>query len=120
MKIRNIPKPVYSIIICQIAGIVGSFFTSPSIPTWYAALEKPSFNPPNWVFSPVWITLFILMGISLYLIWSKGIKTKYVKMALTLFGIQLMLNILWSIIFFGLKSPFYAFIEIAILWVAII
>lgn len=120
MEIKNITKLVSSIVICQLAGIIGSFFTFPSITTWYAALEKPSFNPPNWVFSPVWITLFILMGVSLYLVWSEGIKTKYVKMALTLFGIQLSLNILWSIIFFGLKSPFFAFIEIVILWVAIL
>ena len=119
MKIKNVPKLVYSIVICQLAGVIGSFFTFPSISTWYAALEKPSFNPPNWIFSPVWITLFILMGVSLYLVWSQGTKTKYVKIALTLFGIQLSLNILWSIIFFGLKSPFFAFIEIAILWVAI-
>ncbi|MDD3421595.1 MAG: tryptophan-rich sensory protein [Methanocellales archaeon] len=120
MKIKNISQLVYSIVICQLAGIIGSFFTFPSIQTWYAALEKPSFNPPNWLFSPVWITLFILMGVSLYLVWSSGAKTRYVKIALTLFGIQLILNILWSIIFFGLKSPFYAFIEIAILWVAIL
>ncbi|MFC1787284.1 TspO/MBR family protein [Halobacteriota archaeon] len=120
MKIKNIPKLVYSIVICQLAGIIGAFFTSPSISTWYAALEKPSFNPPNWLFSPVWITLFILMGISLYLIWSQGTKTKYFKIAITFFGIQLALNILWSIIFFGLKSPFFAFIEIVILWIAIL
>ncbi len=120
MKIKNIPKLVYSIVICQLAGIIGSFFTFPSISTWYAALEKPSFNPPNWIFSPVWITLFILMGVSLYLVWIQGTKTKYAKIALTLFGIQLSLNILWSIIFFGLKSPFFALIEIIILWVAIL
>ncbi len=120
MKIKNIPKLVYSIVICQLAGIIGSFFTFPSISTWYVALEKPSFNPPNWVFSPVWITLFILMGISLYLVWGSGAKTRYVKIALTLFGIQLALNALWSIIFFGLKSPFYALIELVILWVAIL
>ncbi|NYT00543.1 MAG: tryptophan-rich sensory protein [Methanocellales archaeon] len=120
MDIKNITKLVSSIVICQLAGVIGSFFTFPSITTWYAALEKPSFNPPNWLFSPVWITLFILMGISLYLVWSQGTKTKYVKIALTLFGIQLALNILWSLIFFGLKSPFFAFIEIVILWVAIL
>ena len=120
MKIKNILKLVYSIVICQLAGVIGSFFTFPSISTWYAALEKPSFNPPNWIFSPVWITLFILMGVSLYLVWIQGTKTKYAKMALALFGIQLSLNILWSIIFFGLKSPFFAFIEIVILWVAIL
>lgn len=120
MKIKNIPLLLYSLIICQLAGIIGSFFTSSSIPTWYAALEKPSFNPPNWVFAPVWTTLFVLMGISLYLIWNKGLKAKEVKTALTFFGIQLALNVLWSIIFFGLKSPLYAFVEIIILWIAIL
>lgn len=120
MKIKNIPLLLYSLIICQLAGIIGSFFTSSSIPTWYAALEKPSFNPPNWVFAPVWTTLFVLMGISLYLIWNKGLKAKKVKIALTFFGIQLTLNVLWSIIFFGLKSPLYAFMEIIILWIAIL
>jgi tryptophan-rich sensory protein len=120
MEIKKIFKLVFSIIICQLAGIIGSFFTSSSVSTWYTTLKKPSFNPPNWVFGPVWITLFVLMGISLYLIWTKGIKTKKARIALILFGIQLLLNILWSIIFFGLKSPFYAFIEIIILWIAIL
>jgi len=120
MKIKNIYRLAASIIVCQLAGFIGSVFTFSSIPTWYAALEKPFFNPPNWVFSPVWITLFVLMGVSLYLVWSKGVKAEGVKTALTLFGVQLALNALWSIIFFGLKSPLYAFIEIVILWAVIL
>ena len=120
MKIKNISKLAASIIICQLAGFIGSIFTAASIPTWYAALQKPFFNPPAWVFAPVWITLFVLMGISLYLVWNKGIKTKGVKIALILFGFQLALNVLWSIIFFGLKSPLYAFIEIVMLWIIIL
>lgn len=120
MKIKSIPKLVSSIVICQLAGIIGSFFTAPSVSTWYAELIKPAFNPPNWVFGPVWTALFILMGISLYLVWVKGIKTKKAKIALALFGIQLFLNVLWSVIFFGLRLPSYAFIEIIILWIFIL
>ncbi|MDO8741158.1 MAG: TspO/MBR family protein [Candidatus Woesearchaeota archaeon] len=120
MKIKNTYKLIFSIIICQLAGLIGSFFTASSIGTWYAALQKPSFNPPNWIFGPVWVALFLLMGISLYLVWEKGIKAKGVKTALIFFGIQLLLNMLWSIIFFGLRSPLYASIEIIILWLAIL
>ena len=120
MKIENIIKLAASIIICLMAGFIGSVFTVDSIQTWYMGIEKPFFNPPNWVFGPVWTTLFILMGISRYLVWSRGIKTNDAKIALTLFAAQLVLNVLWSIIFFSLKSPFYAFIEIVILWTAIL
>lgn len=120
MNLKSIYKLVFSIIICQLAGLIGSFFTASSIDTWYAALQKPSFNPPSWIFGPVWVTLFVLMGISLYLVWEKGIKAKGAKTALIFFGIQLALNALWSIIFFGLRSPLYASIEIIILWLAIL
>ncbi len=113
-------KLIISILICQGAGVLGSLFTSPAITTWYASIQKPSFNPPNWIFAPVWTLLFLLMGISLYLIWDKGLENKKAKTAIFLFAIQLVLNILWSIIFFGLKSPLYAFIEIIMLWFAIL
>jgi len=116
----NITKIIVSVLICQGVGAVGSIFTSPAISTWYAILQKPSFNPPNWIFAPVWTILFLLMGISLYLIWSKGWADKRVKIALFIFGIQLVLNILWSFLFFGLQSPLYAFIGIIILWLAIL
>jgi benzodiazapine receptor len=117
---KDFIKLILSLIICQAAGFIGSLFTAPAIPTWYAALEKPSFNPPNWVFSPVWITLFLLMGISLFLVWRTGMKDRRTKMALVFFSIQLVLNMFWSILFFGLKSPISAFIEIIVLWVAIL
>jgi len=119
MKKSDILKLIVSLIICQLAGFVGSLFTTPSIPIWYASLEKPSFNPPNWVFSPVWISLFVLMGISLFLVWQKTLHYPGVSSALFWFGIQLFLNMLWSILFFGLKSPFFAFVGIIFLWVAI-
>lgn len=109
-----------SIIICQLAGFIGSLFTTPSIPSWYAGINKPSFNPPNWVFAPVWTTLFLLMGISLYLVWRTGLNDKNVKIAIAVFVFQLVLNSLWSYLFFGLHSPFAAVIEIIFLWIAIL
>jgi tryptophan-rich sensory protein len=107
---------VFSILLCQLAGAIGGFFTASSVKTWYATLTKPSFNPPSWLFSPVWITLYVLMGIALFLVWRKGLHHKGVKIAIYVFGVQLALNALWSILFFGLKMPLLAFIEILILW----
>ena len=120
MEFNRIIKLMIAIIICQLAGIIGSIFTMPSVETWLDTLNKPVIMPPNWIFSPVWITLFFLMGISLFLVWEKGLKNKEVKVAVMLFGIQLVLNVLWSVFFFGLKNPFYAFIEIIVLWLAIL
>jgi tryptophan-rich sensory protein len=124
MKLDWISKLLISIIICLIIGGIGSIFTTPSIPTWYAGLAKPSFNPPNWLFAPVWTALFILMGISLYLIWNSSEKNKHEqeekKAAIILFSIQLALNLLWSIIFFTLKMPSLAFMEIMLLWASIL
>ena len=116
----TIIKFIVAIGVCQLAGFVGSLFTTPSIPTWYAALRKPSFNPPNWIFGPVWTTLFVLMGIAAFIVWNKGLDRKGVKAALLLFIIQLLLNMLWSYLFFTLHSPLYAFVEIIILWLAIL
>jgi len=120
MSLKDILRLIASIIICQLAGFIGSLFTTPAIPTWYKTLTKPSFTPPNSLFSPVWITLFLLMGISLFLVWQKNLQDRKVKIALVFFAIQLVLNILWSILFFGLKSPLLAFIEIIILWFVIL
>jgi len=109
-------KLIISLCACLGAGILGSVFTTASIPTWYAGIHKPSFNPPNWVFGPVWTLLYILMGISWYLVWSTGPT----KTALLFFSIQLVLNVLWSILFFGLKNPVLASMEIIVLWLAIL
>ena len=116
----EILKLVMSIVICQLAGVIGSVFTTPAIPTWYATLKKPSFTPPNWVFSPVWITLFVLMGIAAFLVWNKGLGDRWVKIALSIFAAQLILNVLWSVMFFGLRSPLAGLIDIAVLWIAIL
>ena len=120
MKINNILKLVIAIVISELAGVLGSLFTMPSIPTWYATLIKPALNPPSWVFGPVWTMLFILMGIAAFLVWKRGLNRKDVKIALIIFIGQLALNALWSIIFFGLHNPGIAFIEIIFLWLAIL
>ena len=118
-KLNGILKLLVSIIICQSAGFIGSFFTTPAIPTWYATLNKPFFTPPNGIFSPVWISLYVLMGVSAFFVWNKGLNVSGVKRALIIFGIQLILNPLWSLVFFGLRSPVFGFIEISILWIFI-
>jgi len=119
MKFTDILKLVVSVILCQIAGFLGSLFTTPAIPTWYATLKKPFFNPPNWIFSPVWISLFILMGISLFFVWRRTDHPKF-KIAFFFFFVQLIFNVLWSIAFFGLKSPLLGLIDIILLWIAIL
>lgn len=119
MKINDILKLLASVILCQIAGFLGSLFTTPAIPTWYATLKKPFFTPPNWVFSPVWISLFILMGISLFFVWRRQ-GQPHVKTALIFFFVQLILNIFWSMAFFGLKSPLLGLMDIVLLWIAIL
>lgn len=102
-----------------VLGSFGSYFTSQSIGGWYPTLIKPAFNPPNWLFGPVWTVLFGLMGISLFLVYSEGIKKRKVRFAVGLFTVHFILNITWSYLFFGLRNPFYAFIEIVILWLVI-
>jgi translocator protein len=116
----QILKFVFCIALCQSAGLLGSFFTIPAIPAWYATLIKPSFSPPNWLFSPVWISLYTLMGISLFIIWNNvGIKPE-VKRAMIFFFVQLGLNALWSVFFFGLRSPLAGLIEMVFLWSTIV
>ncbi|MEK7167652.1 MAG: TspO/MBR family protein [Patescibacteria group bacterium] len=111
----KILKLILAILVCELAGIIGSVFTVNAIPNWYNSLEKPFLSPPNWIFGPVWTTLYLMMGISLFLVWKNKTKT-----ALTLFFVQLVLNSVWSIIFFGLQSPGIAFGELLILWVFIL
>jgi benzodiazapine receptor len=111
---------ISSVVICQLAGFIGSIFTTPAIPIWYAGLNKPSFNPPNWVFAPVWTALFLMMGIALYLMLRRWTEKQGVTVALMAFTAQLVFNIGWSILFFGLKSPLAGFIWIIALWLAIL
>lgn len=116
----NYFKLLASVLLCLFAGVIGSVFTASSLENWYPLLEKPFFNPPSWLFAPVWTLLYILMGISLYIVWEKGLQDREVKIGLLIFGVQLALNTLWSFLFFGLRSPFYGFIEIIFLWIAIL
>jgi len=118
--VRDVVRLIVSIVVCQLAGGLGAIFTTPAIPTWYASLNKPSFNPPNWVFFPVWTLLYTLMGIAAFLVWRKGLDQRRVRVALGLFVIQLILNLAWTVIFFGLHSLFGAVIAIVFLWIFIL
>jgi tryptophan-rich sensory protein len=120
MKIQTLCKLVVAIAVCQLAGIIGSIFTFSEIPTWYATLVKPELNPPSWIFGPVWTTLYVLMGIAAFLVWRKGLEHKDVKKALIIFSIHLILNSLWSIVFFAIHSPLWAFVNIILLWLIIV
>ena len=120
MKFNNISKFVIAVVVSELAGIIGSLFTMPSIPTWYATLEKPALNPPSFIFGPVWAALYFLMGVSAFLVWRKGWDKRNVRTALKVFGIQLFLNAIWSIVFFGLQSPGWALVNIVALWFAIL
>ena len=114
---KDLKKILISLVVCQAAGVIGALFTMPAIGGWYAFLNRPSFAPPNWVFAPAWTALFFLMGISLYLIWKRGLKEN--RDAILTFILQLVLNTWWSVIFFGLGYIGIAFIEIIALWLAI-
>lgn len=141
---KNILKFIISIVSCQAAGLVGTIFTMPVIGSWYATLNKPGFTPSGSFIGAVWVVLFFLMGISLYLVWSKNwqVSSSVVgpalpkawnrfseklwsgnwreENAIIIFALQLILNILWSVIFFGLKLPGLAFFELIALWFAIL
>lgn len=108
------------IIVCCVIGFLSSVATQSSVNDWYLTLNKPSFNPPNWIFAPVWTMLYVLMGISVGLVWAKGFYHKWVKTALYHFGIQLLLNGLWSIVFFGLQQPFWALLVILSLLIVLV
>ncbi len=112
-------KLIGCVLLCEFAGVIGSVFTFSQIAGWYVSLNKPFFTPPDWVFGPVWLTLYALMGIALYLAWQSG-GGKKLKQALQVFGLQLALNALWSIIFFGAESIFFGLVVIVLLWLAIL
>jgi len=118
MRSKRIFALIISILICELAGFLGSFFTVGSISTWYATLAKPLLNPPSWIFAPVWTTLYLLMGIAAFLVWKKGMDKK--RAALVVFAGQLFLNAVWSYIFFGLHNVSLAFIDLALLWLALL
>jgi benzodiazapine receptor len=113
-------KLVISLLASFAAGGIGSLFTFKSIPTWYAHLKKPRYTPPNRVFGPVWTVLYILMGMSVFLVWQSGITTSDAIIAFTLFWIQLAFNAFWSVIFFGMKSKGGGVAVIILLWLLIL
>ncbi len=103
---------------CFGAALAGSAFTAPSVPEWYEGLVKPSFTPPSWLFGPIWSVLYLAMAIAGWLVWLRH-RNIAVALALALFGGQLVLNALWSILFFGLQAPGIALVEILTLWAMI-
>lgn len=107
------------IILVQLAGVLGSIFSVDSIESWYSGLEKPSFNPPNWIFGPVWTALYFMIGISLFLFIIKKGSRKEKRAGYWIFGVQLFLNAIWSIVFFGMHQIFLALIVIILLWISI-
>ncbi|WP_106790690.1 TspO/MBR family protein [Aquimarina sp. Aq78] len=109
-----------AVLICGLIGFLSSIATQTSVNTWYAALNKPSFTPPNWIFGPMWVLLYIMMGIAAGIVWSKGFYHKWVKTALYHFGFQLLLNAAWSIFFFGLQNPLIALLDIIALFILLL
>lgn len=103
------------VVLCQAAGLMGTVFTASAIPEWYAFLNKPSFAPPNWLFGPVWTSLYAMMAVSAWLVWRRAGAS-----ALNVFWVQLALNALWTPLFFGLHSPLAGLVCIALLWLAIV
>jgi translocator protein len=127
LKKRNFGGPLGSalalvvfVVACFSAALIGSVFTSSSIPVWYETLLKPSFSPPNWLFGPVWTVLYLSMAVAGWLVWQQRGRNPTIALPLALFGIQLVLNILWSVLFFGLQAPGTALVEIIVLWAAIL
>ena len=116
----NLVKLIICIVICQLAGVVGTIFRMDSIPTWYAALNKPLFAPPDWLFGPVWIMLYLMTGISLFIIWKEDLKNREVKTAFLIFILQLIISVIWSFVFFGIQSITGGLILIIILWLMVI
>lgn len=117
---KVLPKVIIAVAVCLCIGFLSSFAVQTSVDTWYANLNKPSFNPPNWVFGPVWTVLYILMGIAAGIVWSKGFYHKWVKTAIYHFIFQLLLNGIWSIVFFGFKSTGLALLVILALLILIV
>jgi translocator protein len=102
-----------------VVGSLGALFTAPAIAGWYARLDKPAFTPPDWVFGPVWTTLYVLMGVAFFLVWQRAEGNPTARIGMGLFGVQLGLNFLWSYLFFGRQSPLAGLVDIVLLWAAI-
>ncbi len=116
---KNAVKLIIAVAAPVVIGGLSGFATARGVSTWYPTLVKPSFNPPAWIFGPVWTVLYIMMGVAAYLVWRQGTDADGVRVALAVFVVQLALNGLWSILFFGMHSPGWALVEIVVLWWAI-
>ncbi len=120
MNTQRTLRFIVSITIPLLAGYIGSVFTTPALPIWYNALVKPALTPPSLVFAPVWTSLFLLMGVAFFLVWSTGAGSTKSKRAMGMFLFQLVVNMLWSVAFFGLQSPLLGLVVISILWLSIL
>jgi translocator protein len=117
---NNTIRFIISILIPVAVGGTAGFFTATGVDTWYQTINKPSWNPPNWIFGPVWTTLYVLMGIALYLVWRADVNNKLKRTAIILFAVQLALNFFWSFIFFDQQQVGWALMEIIAMWVMIL
>ncbi|MCX5680674.1 MAG: tryptophan-rich sensory protein [Candidatus Omnitrophica bacterium] len=113
-------KLMISIGVCLLGGFVGSFFAASSIGSWYEHLKKPVLNPPAWIFAPVWTMLYIMIGVSAFLVWRRKPRGKDIRIALVLFLVQLLLNFFWSPVFFGMRSPSLSLVIIILMWQTIL
>lgn len=117
---KNTGKLIVAVLIPLIVGATSGFFTVTGVGSWYQTINKPSWNPPGWIFGPVWTSLYIMMGIALFLVWRAEVNPGVKKKAIVLFSIQLLLNFSWSFIFFNQQQIGWALVEIIILWVFIL
>ena len=117
---KGILAAAISIGLALAVAAIGGLATSSSVGSWYVTLNKPSFNPPSAVFGPVWTALYILMALAAWRVWRSPAAEDKLRPALILYGVQLALNLAWSLIFFGLRRPDLAMIEIAVLLAAIV
>jgi tryptophan-rich sensory protein len=108
---KTVARVILAIVVCELVGVAGSLFTTPAIDSWYAFLAKPAFSPPSWLFAPAWTLLYALMGVAIALVWPRLSK---------LFVLQLLVNGLWSFLFFGLHNPLLGLIDIVVLWILIL
>ena len=121
MELKQAGKLAALIVGTEAVGLLGAVWTTSSVQTWYPTLEKPPFRPPNWIFGPVWTTLYAMMGVAMYTVSEKKeVEPSLVRTAKILWGIQLALNLMWSYLFFGRRSPLAGMVEIILLWVAIV
>jgi benzodiazapine receptor len=116
----SVPKLLATLAVVLTAGGIAALATTRATPTWYQTLKKPSFDPPEWLFGPAWTLLYLMMAVAAWLVWKQGIGAPGVKLALAVFLVQLILNALWSVFFFGLRSPLAGLVDIIVLWLAIL